>query len=64
VQPGDSHVDAAIELLSLPKESRLSIGAKQQQTIDEILNLDKILSDFVDTLELAIETNKREISND
>lgn len=64
VQHGGSHVDAAIELLSLPKESRLSIGAKQQQTIDEILNLDKILADFVDTLELAIETNKREKHND
>lgn len=64
VEPGDSHVDAAVELLSLPNESRLSIGVKQQQTIDEILNLDKILADFVDTLELAIESNKREKHND
>lgn len=64
VEPGDSHVDAAIELLSLPKESRLEIGAKQQQTIEEILNLDKILADFVDTLELAIDTHKREKHND
>ena len=64
VEPGESHVDAALGLLSLSKESRLSIGVKQQQTIDEILNLDKILANFVDTLELAIETNKREKHND
>lgn len=64
VEPGESHVEIAIELLSLSKESRMTIGAKQQQTIDVILNLDKILADFVDTLELAIETNKREKYND
>lgn len=64
VASGESHVDKAVDVLSLPAETREFIGKKQQQTIDQILNLDKILADFVDTLELAVETNKREILND
>ena len=58
VEPGASHIDAAIKLLNSPKENRHKMGVVQQQTIEELLNLDRILDDFIDTLRLAVERNK------
>lgn len=64
VNSGMSHVDVAVKLLEHSPDHLRAIGIRQQETIEQILNLDKVLAEFADTLELAIETKKREKQND